>query len=163
MQKVHHFGVQRLSSGAPLDTANSTTTVHRLASPAEVTAALRAFLDAFENLEWDAFRSSFAGDACVFFPSARTPGRFCGTQAIEARFRQVFDEERRAAPGPPYLRLRPEELVVQALGEDVAVVTFHLRNGQRLARRTIVFRRDGSAWRIVHLHGSNVPWPDEAR
>ena len=133
------------------------------ARSAEVAAALRGFLDAFENLAWEPFRASFADDACVFFPSARTPERFCGRDAVEARFREVFDGERRAATsGPPYLHLQPEELQIQLVGDAAAIATFHLRNQQRTARRSVVFRRDGAAWRIVHLHASNVPWPDEA-
>jgi ketosteroid isomerase-like protein len=96
----------------------------------------------------------------VFFPSARTPERFCGRAAVEERFRQVFEQERRgAASGPPYLELRPEGLEIQVL-EGAAIASFVLRNRERVARRTIVFRDDHGTWRIVHLHGSNVPWPD---
>jgi len=131
---------------------------------AEVGAALLAFLGAFENLEWDTFRASFLDDACVFFPSARTPERFCGKDAVQERFRRVFDEERRgAASGPPYLRLRPEALDIRAIDANAAIVTFHLRNDERVGRRTIVFRKTDGAWRIAHLHASNVPWPDEVR
>jgi len=129
-----------------------------------VRAALSGFLTAFENLAWESFRASFAEDACVFFPSARTPERFCGRRAIEARFAQVFDQERRAAAsGPPYLQLHPEELAIQLVGTTGAIASFLLRNQERVARRTIVFRNDQGRWRIVHLHGSNVPWPDAPR
>jgi len=38
-----------------------------------------------------------------------------------------------------------------------AVTSFHLRNDERTARRTIVFKRVDGAWRIAHLHASNVP------
>jgi len=128
---------------------------------AEVAAALWRFLDAFEQLAWDAFRACFADDACVFFPSAATPERFTGRAAVEARFAEVFDAERRAAPsGPPYLELVPEALDIQLPAAGVAIASFVLRNRDRLARRTIVFRRDAGTWRIVHLHGSNVPWLD---
>ena len=130
---------------------------------AEVAAALWRFLDAFEHLAWDPFRACFADDACVFFPSAATPERFVGRAAFEPRFAQVFESERRAAPsGPPYLRLAPEALDIQLPAPGTAIAAFVLRSPERLARRTIVFRRDAGAWRIVHLHGSNVPWPDAA-
>jgi ketosteroid isomerase-like protein len=67
------------------------------ADTAGVEAALRRFLAAFEDLDWEAFRASFADDACVFFPSAATPHRFCGRDLVEARFRRVFDSIRREA------------------------------------------------------------------
>lgn len=134
------------------------------ADAAGVEAALRQFLAAFENLDWEPFRASFADDACVFFPSASTPHRFCGRDVFEARFRRFFDSMRsEATSGPPYLDLRPEGVRIEALGDDASLVSFELTNGVRIARRTFVFRKIGGRWRIVHLHASNVPWPDEPR
>jgi hypothetical protein len=37
---------------------------------------------------------------------------------------------------------------------DTAVVTFHLGHETARQRRTLVLRRVGSNWKIVHLHGS---------
>jgi uncharacterized protein (TIGR02246 family) len=129
-----------------------------------VEAAFRRFLAAFEDLDWEAFRASFADDACVFFPSASTPDRFCGRDAVEARFRRFFDSIRsEAKSGPPYQRLRPEGVRIDALGDDASVVSFELTSEVRVARRTVVFRRNDGRWLIVHLHASNVPWPDEPR
>jgi ketosteroid isomerase-like protein len=129
---------------------------------AGVEAALRRFLTAFENLDWEKFRASFADEACVFFPSAATPERFCGRDAFEARFRRVFDGIRgEATSGPPYHSLRPEGLRIEALGEAASLASFTLSSEQRGARRrTVVLRRIAGSWRIVHLHASNVPWPD---
>jgi ketosteroid isomerase-like protein len=125
---------------------------------AEVEQALGVFLHAFENLAWEPFRASFADDACVFFPAGRKD-RACGREAVEATFREVFAAERRGSSRvePPYLDLRPEDLVVQVLGGEAAIATFHLRNDERLARRTIAFERRAGRWLIVHLHASNVP------
>ena len=125
---------------------------------AAVRAALTQFLRAFENLDWEAFRASFDDDATVFFPAPEPAQRFEGRPAIDAHFRDVFDAIRRAAPGgPPYHRLDPEELRIEALGPDAALASFHLRNDQRLARRTVVFRKSARGWRIAHLHASNAP------
>ena len=129
---------------------------------AEVHAALHRFLRAFENLEWEPFRTSFADEATVFFPSAATPGRFEGRAAIEARFQQEFADIRaQATGGPPYMRLVPRGLQVTVLESHTALVTFELRNAVRLARRSLVLVREPPGWRIRHLHASNVPWPDE--
>ena len=125
---------------------------------AEVRAALALFLAAFENLEWDRFRQCFDDDATVFFPAPTAPERSDGRAAVEAHFADVFELIRRATPaGPPFQRLAPEELRVAMLGADAAVATFHLRNPERLARRTIVLRRRDRGWRIAHLHATNVP------
>jgi uncharacterized protein (TIGR02246 family) len=123
-----------------------------------VRTALQRFLKAFEDLDWETFRASFADDATAFFPVPGWPDRSDGRAAIEERFRQVFAETRAAAPsGPPYHRLEPEQLAIQLVGPDAAVTSFHLRNDERIARRTIVFKRIDGAWRIAHLHASNVP------
>jgi dienelactone hydrolase/ketosteroid isomerase-like protein len=122
-----------------------------------VRAALTRFLTAFENLDWDVFRASFDDDATAFFPSPEPPRRFEGRAAVEAQFRQVFSSIRAAAPsGPPFQQLAPEDLRIETIGTDAAIATFHLRNEQRLARRTIVFKHTARGWRIAHLHASNV-------
>jgi ketosteroid isomerase-like protein len=122
-----------------------------------VKAALTRFLTAFENLDWDAFRASFDEDATVFFPAPEPPQRFEGRAAVEAQFQRVFGGIRAAAPsGPPFQRLVPEDLRIEQIGANAAVATFHLRNAQRIARRTIVFKRTSRGWRIAHLHASNV-------
>jgi len=43
--------------------------------------------------------------------------------------------------------------------DDVAVVTFHIRD-EDLSRRTLVSHRAERGWQIEHLHGSNAPLPD---
>jgi hypothetical protein len=58
------------------------------------------------------------------------------------------------------MQLRPEHLRIQVVAPGAVVATFELRNAQRIARRTFVFRHDPAGWRIVHLQASNVPWPD---
>jgi ketosteroid isomerase-like protein len=135
-----------------------------LSDAPEVRRALSEFLLAFENLEWDRFRSHFSSDVCVFFPSASTPEEFCGRVAVEKRFQQEFDSIRReAGSGPPFMHLHPDSLKIVMLGRSAALVSFELHNALRVGRRTILFRREAGAWRIVHLHASNVPWPDERR
>lgn len=125
---------------------------------AEVRAALALFLTVFENLEWDRFRQCFDDDATVFFPAPSPPHRHDGRAAVEAEFAYVFAQIRKAAPnGPPFQRLPPEDLKVEMLNAEAAVATFHLRNAERLARRTVVMSKRGALWRIVHLHATNVP------
>jgi ketosteroid isomerase-like protein len=126
--------------------------------------SLLAFLTAFEDLDWERFRSNFSEDACVFFPSAATPEEYRGRVAVEGRFRQEFASIRRDAPsGPPFMHLRPDSLRITLFGGIGALATFELHNTSRIGRRSVVFRKEGGAWRIAHLHASNVPWPDEPK
>jgi ketosteroid isomerase-like protein len=121
-----------------------------------VTEAVRAFLAAFENLDWDRFIAAFAEDAVVFHPDEQRPQGFRGRAAVEASWRPVFDEIReKSSSGPPYHSLPPESLRVQILGANVALASFELKNEQRWGRRTLVLNKRGSAWKIVHLHASN--------
>jgi len=156
-----------IAKGRPLIAGfgSSTTTVpiggHGLALPAtsggeaDVRAALALFLAAFENLEWDTFRQCFDDTATVFFPAPTSPERADGRTAFEARFTEVFAQIRRAAAGgPPFQRMVPDDLHVEMLGTEAAVATFHLRNTERLARRTVVLRRRDRGWLIAHMHAT---------
>ena len=124
---------------------------------AAVADMLRRFLTAFEDLEWEPFRAAFADSATVFHPAANMAERVTGAAAIDSTFRAVFADVRaHATSGPPFQRLTPVDLRIQPLAPGVVLGTFELRNSERLGRRTVVFRREGAAWRIVHLHASNI-------
>ena len=122
---------------------------------AEVRETLSGFIQAFDNLQWEQFRSFFADDATVFNPRDVAP-RANGRQEIEARFRSVFEQNRGNRSKPPYMDLQPRDLRIQMFG-DVAIATFHLddRPGV-LNRRTIVMHKQSGGWKIVHLHASEV-------
>lgn len=158
MRSVCLIAAMILLAGAPPTAEAQPAPGAAVTDLAAVRAALTHFLTAFENLDWEAFRASFDDEATVFFPAPEPEERFEGRTAIDAHFRDVFDAIRRAAPGgPPFHRLDPEELRIEALGPDAALASFHLRNDQRLARRTVVFRKSARGWRIAHLHASNAP------
>lgn len=102
------------------------------------------------------FIACFADDATAFFPAPEPPERVVGKAAIRSRFQLVFDAIRKGASGgPPDHRLQPQDLQMQMAGVDAALVTFHLRNSERLARRTLVFKKVHGVWVIAHLHASN--------
>jgi len=117
------------------------------------------FLRAFENLDMQRFIDCFAEDATVFFPEPEPAKRFDGKAAIKAHFELVFAAIRRGSTSSqaPFHRLVPENVEVQPVGDEGAVVSFELSNAVRIARRTVVLQKRGDSWLIVHLHASNVP------
>jgi uncharacterized protein (TIGR02246 family) len=125
---------------------------------AAIEALTRKFLRAFEDLDMKQFIACFSDDASVFFPMPEPPERVDGKQAIRQRFEQVFASIRSAAKsGPPFHRLTPEYLLTQLTPGHTAVVSFHLRNEERVARRTLVLSKMNGQWLIIHLHASNAP------
>ncbi|HET9444622.1 MAG TPA: nuclear transport factor 2 family protein [Steroidobacteraceae bacterium] len=134
----------------------------------DVEKAVTRWLGVFENLDMPVFIECFTGDATIFFPSfvpaPEMPERVAGKAAVRSSFEQVFDAIRKGASGgAPYHRLHPEDLQTQMLGADSAIVTFHLRNSQRIARRTLVMRKVQGTWLIAHLHASNYYLPSATR
>jgi ketosteroid isomerase-like protein len=115
---------------------------------------MASFVSGLERLDAAAVVVPFSDDATAFFPdSANQPSRVEGKPAIEAVFRRFFEELRRN--GTTSMTLRPMDMRIDLAG-DAAVVTFHLRGGNMISRRTFVLRRRGGVWRIIHLHASSV-------
>ena len=73
----------------------------------------------------------------------------------------IFERIKRTSgrASPPYMSLKPLDLRVEKLSEDVAVVTFHLVDSGLVNRRTLVFKREMNGWKIVHIHASNIAVP----
>ena len=126
--------------------------------------ATRTFLTAFNNLDMPAFLDRFAEDATIIHPPSgppRTfPTRLQGKQEIQRTFQVVFDQIRSASKrtSPPYQDLQPRDLLVQQV-DGFAVLTFHLGTERRIGRRTLVLRRIGADWKIIHLHASTFELP----
>ena len=120
--------------------------------------ALANFIQAFDNLDWESFRTCFADDATVFFPRG-TPERATGRAEFEKGFRLVFEQIKGDKQAPPYMHIEPLNEDIQRAG-DIAIVTFHLddRPGM-LNRRTLVWQKTAQGWKIIHLHASEVKLP----
>ena len=126
----------------------------------EVQVALASFVQAFDNLDWEAFRSAFSDDATVFYPRG-FPKRASGRAEFEKTFKAVFEQIRGAKTRPPYMDIRPRDLNIQLYG-NIAIATFHLDDRPGfLNRRTLVLKRTRAGWKIVHLHASEVATSSE--
>src|SRR5262249_59130204 len=102
---------------------------------AAIEAFTRKFLRAFEDLDIQQFIACFADNATVFFPMPEPPERVEGKQAIQERFEHVFASIRSTAKsGPPFHHLAPENLKIQMVSGQTAVVSFQLRNSERIGR-----------------------------
>jgi ketosteroid isomerase-like protein len=124
----------------------------------EIRQTLSGFLMAFDNLDWPRFREFFAPDATMFHPAPPSEWLIDSGRGFEEAWLGVFARIKKDSgrDSAPYMNLQPQELKIHMLSSDVALVTFHLEDANVLSRRTIVFRRDGAGWKIVHIHASNL-------
>lgn len=121
----------------------------------DVEQTIERFLVPFSNRDVARFAEFFAEDATMFFPSAagQPANRVEGQGAIGQEFKELY--ERAGPPRGAGGTIQPQDLKVQRF-DGFAVVTFHLGTDAARGRRTFVLRRDGSAWKIVHVHASQA-------
>ena len=129
------------------------------ADRAGVMAVADRLVQAINAYDADTIASLFDKDATLFQPIGAPP-RYVGIEAIGKSFHERFDIARAAGQTQTVAPKRPQ---VQFFG-DTAILTFELGDlptdpnaPGRLSRRTVVMHRYADGWRIVHLHGSNIP------
>jgi ketosteroid isomerase-like protein len=120
----------------------------------EIERVIRDFLIAFSNRDYALFVPYFSEDATVFFPPSKAAplGRVEGRSQIERTFKTIFDAYPPRSNRPP-VPTAPQDVLIQEV-DGHAVVTFLLGSEAARQRRTLVLRRVGAEWKIVHLHGS---------
>ena len=125
------------------------------ADAASIQAAVDAFMDALDTADIERFSALFAPDATAFFPLAPLYTRLENKDQITKVFTVFFASVRKGKTGPRFMNLVPQGQKVQLYG-DTAVVTFHFEGPDLIARRTLVLRREGGNWLIVHMHASGL-------
>lgn len=115
----------------------------------EVALAMPSSID---YAEWDRFIGLFADDAVMFFPF--TSRRANNRSEIEAVMKPIFDRNKDRLPGPIF-GFEPTEVTVAPLGEEGAVVSWFMRNGDTAQRRSVALRIVGGQWKIVLVHADN--------
>jgi ketosteroid isomerase-like protein len=129
----------------------------------QIQEALSAFLDAFNNLDWERFQATFTDDATIFLFDWQTAGR----RDLQSSGFSVMEERRAMAAqrgSPPYLNLMPRDLLIEVFG-DAALVTFHLGivgSQSTLNQRTLLLVREENTWKIHHLHASTLIPPADS-
>jgi uncharacterized protein (TIGR02246 family) len=122
---------------------------------ASIQAVVDTFVEALDTADIGRFSALFAPDATAFFPLAPLYTRLEDKDQITKVFTAFFAGVRKGKTGPRYMNLVPQGQKVQLYG-DTAVVTFHFEGPDLIARRTLVLRREGDAWLIVHMHASGL-------
>lgn len=121
------------------------------ATPLETASA---FIQAFRRMDQAQFDEYFAQDVTMFFPEGPFPqGRVDGKKSVLAAFHHFFALARER--GRAELAIEPLDLRIQTHG-NFAVASFRLENTETLGRRTLVLRRSGADWKIIHFHASTV-------
>jgi ketosteroid isomerase-like protein len=127
--------------------------------PSAITAFLVGFIEDFNNLDWPSFRARFRDDATIFFPQQYQVRRAAGRVETDAAWDAVFRSIRAASgkTAPPFMQLRPQEIVVQELAGAV-IATFILQSATdgTVGRRSLVLAETADGWKIAHLHGSTA-------
>ena len=133
---------------------------------ADIERAVNGIVEAVENADMPGFLAFFDEDATMFHNMAQSSGnaprRLQGRTDIERSMRGVLTpsagpeaqlKENSGRTTGPYVQIQPLDRMVQTY-DQFAVVSFHLGSAPAISRRTLVFRKVASAWKVVHLHGS---------
>lgn len=113
------------------------------------------FINAYNDLNWQAMSAYFAENATMFTPYPESAGRINGRDKIVAWFKSQFISWESKKDGSSRLNIKPQDLKIQAM-KDLAIVTFLISGEKRVGRRTIIFQKQKDQWMIVHLHASNL-------
>jgi uncharacterized protein (TIGR02246 family) len=113
---------------------------------------MEGFMEALNALDVERMAQFFADDITAFVPSAQ-PERAEGKAAVVAIFRRYVETTRATTTRT---HLVPEDLRIDVQGET-AVVSFHVRSAEAVARRTFIFREEDGRWLICHFHASSFP------
>ena len=145
---------------AAISTATMHVAVHGQSKPKRdggTIAAVRAVLDA-QSDAWNrgdiaGFMDGYARSPDITFISGDSFTR--GWQTVHDRYQKNYDSREKMGT------LTFSDLETSVLSNEAAVVTgrWHLQraNDQPHGRFTLIFRRTGQGWRVVHDHTSSAP------
>lgn len=150
-----------LSGFLPMGSIGAQEQISSAASSQSIEGAVSRFVTAFENLDWPSFRDCFSANATIFHPSAPNIRRIDSPAEFDKAWLGVFERIKKSSgrTSPPYMKLNTEDMQIERLSPEVALVTFHLVDPGTIGRRTLIFQRIDGAWKIVHIHASNLAHP----
>lgn len=98
----------------------------------------------------------WCADGTMHFQFGQPSGLIIGRQAVVERFQRRFTVLAARASGPPYVRFKIEEFASLVLDARHAAAYATVTVDERIGRRTLILRREPQAYRILHLHASNI-------
>ncbi len=98
----------------------------------------------------------WCADGTMHFQFGQPPGLIIGRPAVVERFQKLFTELAARSSGPPYVRFKIEEFASLVLDARHAAAYATVTVDGRIGRRTLILRREPQAYRILHLHASNI-------
>jgi hypothetical protein len=122
----------------------------------ELRQTLQDLLYAIAIADLAALEPMWCQDATMHFQFGQPPGLIVGRPAVLERFQRMFAELVARVPGPPYVRFKIEEFASLVLDARHAAVYATVTVDNRIGRRTLICRREPQAYRILHLHASNL-------
>ncbi len=122
----------------------------------ELRQLLQDLLYAIAIADLESLERLFCADATMHFQFGQPPGLIVGQPAVADRFRRMFTELVARAPGPPYVRFKIEEFAALVLDARHAAAYATVTVDNKIGRRTLICRREPQAYRILHLHASNL-------
>lgn len=124
---------------------------HDIDGSGDVERAFARFITAFNRMDLLELADVFAADVTLFAPAGPST-LIVGRADVISHFERVFAAE--PAGGP---NVRPIDRHTRMLSADAALVTFEFaRAAGSVGRRTLVFTRVGSDWKVTHIHASNT-------
>ena len=124
---------------------------------AELRQVLQDLLYAIAIGDAAALETMWCAEATMHFQFGEPKGLIVGRAAVVERFRRLFAELAARMPGgPPYVRFKIEEFAADVLDARCAAVYATITVDGRIGRRTLLLRREPQAYKILHLHASNV-------
>lgn len=121
---------------------------------ASVAAMLESSASAWNEGDLDGFMATYADAATTSFMTLEGP--VYGTEQIRAGYAPAFE------PGAPRDSARFEDLTVRQLPPLIGLATarYVLYQGEQVTSTgwfTLVLRRVGDGWRVIHDHSSESP------
>ncbi len=114
--------------------------------------ALRAREPIFHRPEWGTRREDFEAMVEPDFWEVGASGQ-CYDRAF------VLDTLVARHAAPVHEDLQVSDFACRALGDDTYLVTYRLAQGERLSRRSTIWRRHEGRWRIVYHQGTLIAAP----
>jgi hypothetical protein len=139
------------------ETADSNETKEGAGPSSSLEDARRVALEmprTIDYADWEAFTALFADDAIMYFPFASE--RADSKSEIAAVMQPIFARNADRLPGPIF-GFEPYDVRTEEIGTSGAIVTWMMRTGDILQRRTVVLRLDRGEWRILLVHADGRP------